>query len=186
MRVADHAPQPPAADPGGAISQVLPCRQPARGEAEASHRPHGRALLSGPDGLTSGEQLLVSGRSGSAVDAAASATKQQRRVARSGSAPGARLHATARARFGGCCYRGVVVPMHTMRRANPVAVLLVVLRDTLVAVEQHRPNHAKAQGCLPPGSIRSRRSRAATRSVQWVAPARSAGLPNVRALQAPV
>lgn len=76
MRVADHADQPSAADPGGAISQVLPCRQPARGDAEASHRPHGRALLSGPDGLTSGEQLLVSGRSGSAVDTAARTTMQ--------------------------------------------------------------------------------------------------------------
>jgi hypothetical protein len=75
MRVADHAPQAPAANPGGAISQVLPCRQSARGEAEASHCPHGRALLPGPDGLTSGEQLLlISGGSGSAVDTAASAS----------------------------------------------------------------------------------------------------------------
>ena len=30
---------------------------------------------------------------------------------------------------------GAFVPMHTMRPANRVAVLLVVLRDTLVAVE---------------------------------------------------
>jgi len=31
-----------------------------------------------------------------------------------------------------------------MRPAKRVAVLRVVLRDTVVAVEQHRPNHAKA------------------------------------------
>ena len=34
-------------------------------------------------------------------------------------------------------------PTHTIRPANRVAVLLVVLRDHLVAVEQHRPNHAR-------------------------------------------
>ena len=32
--------------------------------------------------------------------------------------------------------------MHTIRPGNRVAVL-VVLRDHLVAVEQHRPNHAR-------------------------------------------
>jgi hypothetical protein len=37
------------------------------------------------------------------------------------------------------------VPMRTIRPANRVAVLLVVLRDHLVAVGQHRPNHAIAQ-----------------------------------------
>jgi hypothetical protein len=32
--------------------------------------------------------------------------------------------------------------MHTIRPANRVTVLLVVLRDHLVAAGQHRPNHA--------------------------------------------
>jgi hypothetical protein len=34
--------------------------------------------------------------------------------------------------------------MRMMRPAKRVAVLRVVVRDTLVAVEQHRSNHVKA------------------------------------------
>jgi hypothetical protein len=55
MRVAGHAPQPPAANSRRATSRVLTRHQPARGEAEGSHQPHGCALVSGPDRLTSGE-----------------------------------------------------------------------------------------------------------------------------------
>jgi len=36
------------------------------------------------------------------------------------------------------------VPMHTIRPATRVAVLLAVPRGHLVAVGQHRPNHAEA------------------------------------------
>jgi hypothetical protein len=75
------------------------------------------------------------GRSGSGDPVAAEATKQQRRAA----GPGPR-RALGFTRWRGsgsltAVIAGAFVPMHTMRPANRVAVLLVVLRDTLVAVE---------------------------------------------------
>ena len=64
MRVADHAPQPPAAKPPRSDIAGPARRRPAQGGGGCRSRPHAPALWSG---LAHQQQLLVSGRSGSAV-----------------------------------------------------------------------------------------------------------------------
>ena len=87
--------------------------------------------------------LPLGAERGSLSETAPWATLQQRRAA--GLGPRRPLGFT-RLRGSGSLAAGTAdafVPMHAIRPASRVAVLLVVLRGHLVAVEQHRLNHAR-------------------------------------------
>ena len=87
---------------------------------------------------------------------AAAATKRQRGAA--GLGPLQALGFT-RSRGSGSLAVGTArafVPMPTIRPANRVAVLLVVLRDHLVAVGQHRSNHAISATVRNSGVVKAR------------------------------